>query len=1188
MNKNHDIGLLLPKKIINLTFILFMRVFILVLYLGLTSIYANVAKAQNEISVKVQSASLQTLFNAIQQKSDYVFFYNDDLMSSVKTVSVDKYGTVPEILNAALASTGLTYTIIDKQIVIKKSKKVQQELYELSGVVTDELGTPFPGVTVSLKSKTMSDITRSAGDYRITVTASDTIYFSYLGYKTKSVAVKGKKTLNIKMEISSEQLGELKVFTPSNGYTSIPRERATGSFAVVTAEELKRTPTVDLNSRLEGVVAGLNVDVKTGNMSIRGSNNYSSSTPPLVVIDGFPMSENDFRFSKGRAYQGASTLGYINPDDIESISVLKDASAAAIWGSRAANGVIVITTKTGKKSKEPNVSFSSTTTMGDKISLNKLRQMSTGQYVDFEKEMVDKGYLLDNSSNWQALNSSEVQSVMFQAQRGEITQAQRDAKLSEISGRSNLGQINQYLLRNSLTQQYDFSISGGSDKNTYFLSAGYNKDQAPMRGNNSQSYSITFNNSVKLKSFLTLDTGINYLKSDYQSNNTANEALSNVSTTSLRPYDMIVGPDGEALDKYIKFTPKVIQGFDAKGYLPWTYNYLDEINLSNTKTEGNNIRLNAKLTAKVTDWLSVEASGMYSSLKNNSNNLNELDSYFSRNMINEATSISNGKPVYGIPMGGRYYTFYDQNTSQSMRLQLNVNKKFNEKHELNFLAGAETREENREGGSQTRYGYDTDTNNSVAVNPNVYYTTVYGWTTIIGNSDTSISKYRNRFLSYYGLAGYHFKNKYHFSGSLRFDDTNLLGASRSNRALPLWSTGLKWDISKEDFLKNSTWLSNLDARVTYGKSGSSPTGGLGNKSALISLGSNDFYTQLPLASISKPENSLLKWETTATWNFALDYGVFNNRLNGSVDLYYKKSEDILTSVPFNPTYGFSNLIYNTGTLKGHGIEVSLTGLIIKSDFRWSTTLNFAYNKNEVTDSRFVAKTTSQFLSSPVRTGQSLGGIYAYRWAGLDNKGQSQVYTSTGDIIPSSTGIAGVKPEDLKYMGTTVAPYFGGLFNTFSYKNFTMDVRVSYYLGHVFRNSVLNNYPSFEGVYYGTSLSKEAIVADRWRNPGDEATTNVPGIANVNFNSINRFQNADINILPADNIRLQQVSLGYNVPSEWLSKTFFKSAGFSFAVRNLGILWRKNKEGIDPVYLSTNNYNTLPPERNYTLQFNLGF
>ncbi|MFI1745614.1 SusC/RagA family TonB-linked outer membrane protein [Thalassobellus sediminis] len=1151
-----------------------------------------------KVTLSVENKSVYDVLNTLTEKTGVTFFYNYDTFNVKELVNVNVKDTdLLEVVSQIIGSNYQAKFTEDNLIIIvpnTQAKIANQQEIEVSGIVTDKNGVPMPSVTVINKSKDKWDVTKNDGSYKITVQSDDTLIFSFLGFKDVEVPVNSRSYIAVTMEERLTELNEVNIVSYSNGYTKIPKERATGSFGFVTAKDLEKTPTIDINERLEGIAPGVNVNVKTGEIEIRGTNSFSK-TEPLIVIDGFPLPQDGFDLTKRS--QGKSILSYVNSDDIESITVLKDAAAAAIWGSGAANGVIVITTKTGRKSQEPTVNFSSSTTIGSKISLDNLRQMSTSDYVDFEKEMVNGGFLVDNSWNWQNTNPSEVQNIMFKAQRGEITEAEQNAMLNELSNRNNQDQINKYLLGNSVSQQYDFSISGGSDTHNYYISTGYNKDDAVMKSNNSSAYYVTLNNTVKLNSILSLETGINYVKSDYIQNNTANDALSNATSSpynassALHPYDMIVDASGNGINHYLRFTPEAIQqqglGVD-NGYLPWTYNYLDELNMSNTKTKGDNIRLNAKLTAKVTDWLNVEASGMYTSIKNSTNTLNELDSYYTRNLLNQATTYQFGERVYGIPLGAHYSTSNRQTTSQSMRLQLNINKSFNDIHNISFTAGSEVREERGEGSSQTRYGYDTNTNTSQETNSQ--YPSIFGWDEYLPSVDQNVFKSKDRALSYYSLGSYSYKNKYTVSGSIRLDDFNLLGAkTRKDRAIPFWSTGVSWNISEENFLRNADWLNTLSLKATYGKGGSAPSGGIGNSNAIISVGNNDWNTQLPITDISLPENSELKWEITNTWNFGLNFGLFNNRLSGNLDFYSKKSEDILTYLPHNSTYGWSYLQYNAGTLKGKGVDLGLTGFIFRGDFQWKSTFNFSYNTNEVTDSRFEPTAEYELIGgqgSPI-TGKPLGSVYAYKWAGLDATGQSQIFAENGDIIDASVWNDQINLEDVEYMGVAQAPYFGGLFNTFSYKNFSVGVRMTYYMGHVFRNRVLQNYPTYVGGHFG-SVSNDAIVANRWKTPGDELTTNVPGLANISYNSLNRFQNADINVLPADHLRLQQISLGYNMPSQWLKNTFFKSMSVSFTARNLGIIWRKNDEGIDPLYLSNNNYSTLPPERNYTLQFNLGF
>ncbi|WP_417887022.1 SusC/RagA family TonB-linked outer membrane protein [Zunongwangia sp.] len=1191
MNKNHNSGTFVSEKCPKGFRMQFLKYFLVLFLLKVCTANSFANQFQPLIEVNVKNISLVQFLNQLETKSDYVFLYSDNIAQTANPITINMEAPLEALLNKAFKNSTIGYSIIDNQVILKRKKDRQQKMYRLNGRVTDVYENPLLGVNVFIKGTNNWIITSEDGDYEIDVYPNDTLIFRYLGFKTQKIALKGKRKLNVVLEDDITQLGQVNL-VGSNGYAKIPKERSTGALTVIGNEEIEEIPTVDLNQRLEGKVPGLKVDPRTGNLKIRGITSYSGNDKPLIVIDGFPMPLEDFKLSK-RSVSGSSILSYLNPEDIKSITVLKDASAAAIWGSRAANGVIVITTKQGKPS-DPTVNISSAITYGDKINLDKLRVMNAEQYVDFESDLITNGFLIDDSSNWKSRkNPSALQNAFFQFQRGEITASQRDNILADLSSRNNLGQINKYLLQNSVTKQYDVSVSGGNNLNTYFISAGYNEDDAAMKSNGSNSYNITINNTFKLRDFLQLETGVNYVSTKYQENTTANSALSNVSETALRPYDYIVDENGNGLNKYFIFCKDTAKAFENKGYLPFTYNYLDELNFSNVNSEGKNIRINAKLTATITDWLNIEGSGMYTSVINETNTLNELESYYTRILINESTADSIN-PITGelekpkIPKGAYLNTGRQKNETQSMRLQTNINKKLWEKHTIDFLAGAEIREERRKATGRNWYGYDVDTNTSEDVDENGFYKSMYGWKTRIGSSNNSIKKYRDRYLSYYSLLSYNFNSRYYLTGSFRLDDYNLLGASRSNRAAPLWSIGGKWDLSKENFMENINWIDNSSFRLSYGKSGAAPAGGFGNKNAIIAVDNKDDNTQLPIASISLPANSELKWQTTSTLNLGLDFSILHGRLSGNFDVYTKKTKDILSTFPFNPTYGFSYLQYNTGTMEGNGVDLALNGSIINSeDFKWRSSLNFAYTNNKITDTRFEVTNATQLLTTSQILNKPLGSIYAYKWAGLDDTGQSLIYDKDGNTIDSSVGVYDIEKEDLKYVGTVNAPYFGGFMNNFSYKGISLGVQITYYFGHVFRNTVLQNYPSNSGVYYG-AIGKDETIADRWRKPGDELNTNVPGLQNINYTSLSRYQQSDINILPADNIRLQQLSLGYNIPSKWLKNNFIKSINLNIAARNIGLIWTKNKLDIDPIYLSTNNYNTLPPQRSYTFQLSCSF
>ncbi len=1167
----------------------FMMLF-LIFYLGTMKSFA-----QNGITMDLKDVSIEQAFEKIKDKTGYRFFYEKGVVDLEWKVTVSvQNGTIDDVLKQLFKEKQIQYQIVKKQVLLIKSivkpekeKSSPQSRKQISGYVIDSEGSPIVGVNIWNKNAHLGSITNSDGAFRINAAVSDSLSFSFIGFETKQILVDQREQYPILLEEEISNLDEIMVV--SSGYQELPKDRATGSYKTISPKEIEEVPTINVLERLQGKVAGVDFDVKNNTITIRGTNSYSKTTP-LIVIDGFPMPQEDFKFTQSKTFQGAAELSYLNPDDIESISILKDAAAASIWGSRAANGVIVITTKKGKKGAEPSVNFSATLSVSDKPYLDKLKQMNSAEYVDFEKELVDLGYLYDQSSNWQSKNPSEAQESIYSYLRGESSESDMNASLAALASRSNTSQIKKYLLRKAVSQQYNLSVSDGTENGNYFISGNYNKDLPVMEANEGESYNFTFNNNTNLfNNKVHLSTGINYLGTKYTVNNSVNEALSTVSDFGLRPYDMIVDEDGNSIDKYVKFRPDVINSFEDKGYLDWTYNYLDELNNSNVITNSQAVRLNAALSVDVAKWLKASVSGMYYKYTSKQDAINKQDSYFVRNMINEATyyNSSTGDLTYGIPLGGYYTIDYAENENYNLRGQLSFDKSFNEIHKINAVAVAEIRQEKRNSYDKTYYGYDFDTNSGTSINPTEYYTTVYGWQTYIGSLGNTVSKYRNRYLSYVGTATYSLYSKYFLSGSIRFDDYSLLGASRRDRAMPLYSLGFRWKLMEEPFINLPHFVSHLDLRTTYGIGGTTPTGGLGHNNAIISL-YDDYYTDLPSASISSPADSNLKWETTKTFNIGLDFGFLNERINGSVEYYNKKSYDILTYMPFNATYGWTSLTYNAGKLKGHGFDFDLSAKIIDNNIKWLSDINIAYTTNEVTSSYYEPSSISDYLNSgTLKEGHALGSLYAYRWAGLDDKGRSQIYDENGEIIGDDVYLMNLDPKILKSMGTTVAPYFGGWTNSFEYKNFALSVQMSYYFGHVFIKPQLSNYPSYAGTYYG-AVGKNKEIASRWRVEGDEKHTDIPGLPNITYNSLSRYNASDINVLPGDHVRLNQISLSYNVPKKFTEKISMKGASVTFVARNLGIIWRKNKEGYDPQYLSTSSYSTLTPSRNYMVRLSANF
>lgn len=1069
----------------------------------------------------------------------------------------------------------------------------------ISGMVTDNQGRPLLGVTVIPEGYAIRSGVISSSDGRYTIRLhekTDALIFSFIGMSPLKVTIGDKTIINARMESDLLQLQEVNVV--STGYQTLPKERATGSFGQIDATTIKKVPSPNMMERLEGLVPGVRFDVRNNQISIRGTNTLGTGTSstPLIVIDGFPAVEQDLTTRVNAMASGSAILSRYNPEDIASITILKDAAATSIWGAKAANGVIVITTKKGSKNSS-KINFSTNLSISNPANLNNLNRMSSAQYIDLEKEMKDLGYFTDPAiwdNSWMTFNQnkpvSEALEWMFKADRGTVTAQQRDSALSALGKLDNRKQIRDLLLQRAVSQQYNLSFSGGGQNSTYYISTNYTKDLPVFRSNKGESYFVTANLSNNLfNNRVTVNTGINY---NYASSVLNAAALNAIGTgrLGLRPYEMLQDAAGSPIARSIDYRDEVAADFLSKGYLPWTYSPLQELNYGNSTNKENRFRFTADVNTKITDWASVSVSGIMQRNTGENIILNELNSYDTRVLVNTGTTMgTNGRLVYGVPYGGKMIGSNSAATNYALRGQLNVNKSWGNKYSLNAIAGTEIREDQGSRYQQTRFGFNEDTYASASWNPTTSYMTVMGWSTSLGFSDGTITKSINRFLSYYGNAAFSMlDNRYIASASVRFDDFTLAGASRNQRARPLWSAGLKWDATAEHFMKDVNWLNTLNVRLTYGLGGAVPTSA--SNAAILSLGGLDPFTREPYGNVQFPANDKLSWELTKTWNLGIDLGFLHNRLTVTADAYRKKTSDILWSFPVNSTYGWTTLQYNAASMKGHGYELGIRGDIIKgSRFNWTSTFNFSYNTNVVTDSRFTPPTSSMAVNSstPV-VGLPTGYMYAYRWAGLDNKGRSQLYDKEGKIITADMGNDKITADDLKYMGRTTPPFFGGFFNDFTYRSFSLGVRINYEMGHVFRRSSIENYPDFTTNNYPGLIGTQQDLTLRWRKPGDEVFTNVPGLANVTTNSNNRYKLSDLLVESGSHMRLQQISLGYQVPSQALSRLAVKSVGLNFSVRNLGIIWKQNKSGVDPSYIVTNSYSNLPPATSYFMSLNASF
>lgn len=1147
-----------------------------------------------EVNISGKNLPLKKVFSLVYKQTGYVVFTNERLLDRAVPVTVNaKHQPVMEFLADIFNAQPLTFTVEGKTIFLSERKTAPVAdtvlIPRLRGKIIDSAGMPISDVTVALRNSKVFTITNTQGEFTLDNVPEDGILLlTSIAFKGRSVKIEGRSTLTVTLEKDIKNLDEVEVVL-NNGYELLPKERATGSFGVVTTKQLGKYPVVSILERLQGLVPGVDISMKTtanksrsGTVKIRGlstivSNYTQVSTDPLLVIDGFP--------SQIAIKDGA--LDFLNPDDVETITFLKDAAAASIWGMQAANGVIVIQTKRGTRNSKPTLSFSTTLGTSSRPSLDYGKRMSVPAYIELEKELITKGRLRDplpssNPGSFYPENISQAQEIVYRFRRGTITEAQMNDQLTALGKIDNRSQMEDYLLQSPTTQQYNISLSGGGVNNSYFLSGYMYKEDRIYRSNTNRGYSIKAGNtSHMLNGRFSVSTDLTFSNTKDKVNASAVKAMSVVSG-GMRPYDLLKDASGNNVYYDLLVIPKVARDLEGKGYLPFSYSPIDELNYSNTTGASHNFSLNVALNGKITSWLGVNVSGNIGRMFSESEIYWEPDSYDARILINKATSINTtGGRVYGAPLGGKLDLNRNSRKSYNLRGQVNVNKTFNDIHQLNLLFGTEIRETYGKSDGEIRYGYDRAINVFRTINPGGQFRDMYGSTQSLGATSKLITEKTTRALSHYANGSYTLMDKYTLSGSMRFDDYNLLGVERRKRAIPLWSGGVKWDISKEDFLSDISWLNRLALRMTLGTSGNAPQGYA--PVTVINILGSDFYTTYPYANINNPAVDNLGWEKTRMTNYGVDFSLFSNRVSGSVEYYRKRTTEIIWQLPINSTYGFSNLLFNTANLQGHGVDIGLNvGIIASGNINWFSTINASYNTNIIKDARFERPTTSfdpEFLYS----GYPSDYVFSYSWAGLDNTGQSLIKDPKN---PAKTYTINDFPtQDIRvYSGRSNSPWIGMWSNTVRYKGLELNVQFQGAFGGVFRK------PSIESVGFTNNLfvGRSGDLEERWRKPGDETFTNVPGLefgAGTNyFTSIDRYRFSDFLIRSRSNIRLQQVSLSYEVPSYLLAKIFTKSVTVSAVARNLGMIWAANKEKLDPEYLYTtgNNYQ-LPPLTNYTFR-----
>ena len=1049
------------------------------------------------------------------------------------------------------------------------SAQAQQWFFE--GKITSSLNAaPLANVNVKVLGSNVSTLTNTVGGFKFYISKSvNKIQLSLIGYKTLTIDVEWKQDqfFNFELEPDIEMLQEV---TVSTGYQLLPKERATGSFTVIDNKTYNQQIGTNVLERLRTItngVAPISDKIKVFGddaMLIRGMSTLTLAIQkPLIIVDNFE-------------YQG--DINNINPNDIENVNFLKDAAAGSIWGAKAANGVIVITTKKGKFEQTLKIALTTNLTWAAAPDLFYDQTISGADLVQVEKLLFSKNYRFTDTARANRPPFSPAYELMFQHKSGRLSNTELESQLAQLGRHDVRNDFNNYFYRQMANQQHALWLSGGSSQMAWSLGLGADKNISNLDARYNR-YTVRWENEVKVNPKLNLKLAAAYTYSNSRSGAPGYGSF-NFGTGTLPIYTSFADANGGAQPLYAYFRQGYIDNIGAGKLLDWRFYPLEDYKQSVTNGKINDLNATIGLDYTIIPELNLSFKYRIQRQSNNSETLHTLQSYTARNLINSFTQVNatTGVPSYILPKGAVLDFSEDNLSAQNLRGQLNFTKNW-QQQQLNILAGNEWTEKTTVFNGDRRYGYDPDIllfNAVDVVNPYPSYMT--GGQLYIPNL-ANMGGTNNRFVSFYTNAAYSYKQRYTISASARRDASNLFGVATNDRWKPLWSVGAAWDVRQEQWFKADA-LQHLKLRASYGKQGNIDP----RKVAVttISYQANNNFTRSFYSQINNYPNPDLRWEEVAMLNIGLDFSAFNRRFSGSIEHYSKRMNDLYATVPIDLTTGIGPgaVLRNIGEAKGQGWDIQLRGQSSFGKFFWHKDFIFNTYTDRVTKLGNEATLGKEAMSTgfTILEGYSPSSLFAYKWAGLDGATGDPVgyiegqKTKDYNTIVNQTALA-----DAVYIGQQMPKYFGSLGTSFVYKDLELALRFTFKFDYFFRRN------SIDYNALVTKLQGHADYAKRWRQEGDEQHTNVPSLVYPLNNARDDFyRNAEILFERGDHIRLQYINLSYQLSPTVYPWVPFKAMKFSFAANQLPILWRANKLALDP------EAGTLQRTSNFSFALNVDF
>ncbi len=1199
----------------------------LTVFLVLFSLYSfsNSYSQSKKLRIEIKEATLMSMIESIENQSEFVFIYNDEVLPELKKALGNiqiKNKSIYKVLDRVLNNKRLSYSVNERQVILNK-KEVNLESFlqqRISGKITGTDGLPLPGVNIIIQGTSRGAQTDFNGVYSINASEGEVLKASFLGMKTKMVTIGSNSTIDIIMEEDLEDLATVVI----TGYQNIDRELFTGASQTIKAGDIKLDAVPDLTRSLEGRAAGVSVQNVTGTfgaaprITIRGSSSILGDTKPIWVVDGAIQEEIvDISFQDLVAGDLnsllSSALAGLNANDIQSFEILRDASASAQYGARALNGVVVITTKSGKRNQKPAFNYTSEYAVRAIPSYNEYNLLNSQETVSIYRQLASEQ--VGQITNTGVINgrSGGIYNLMYRAidtyneTTGQFGLENTPESRARFLQQYELANTNWFkeLFRPTPTQTHTMSFSAGGEKSTTYASIGYFTDPGwtiadrvrRLTGNLRNTYYLGDDDKLKIT------TQLNASIRNQNAPGTLDRESDNFFGSFNREFD--TNPFNYALNTSRAIRPRDNNGdleFVRNNWAP--FNILQEIENNSVELNVNDVRFQAQLDYKINDDLEYSFLGTARYANSTSDHSttefsNAAEAYRANEntLVRDANTflfqdpeLPNSSPRVVLPVGGILRNNRNTITTYTFRNTLEYKKRFKDDlHGLTLYGGQEYRHTDRSAGFNTGYGYQFSRGGTVFTDPDILRKAILEGDDYFGSQET-----RNREITFFANATYDFDKKYVLNLSGNYEGSNRAGKSSGTRWLPTYTVSGRWNVHRENFINNSGILNNLVLRGSYGLSALIANTASNNEAIF-----RNQVTDRGLISdrenaidIIDLQNSELTWEKQIEYNLGLDIGLFNNRIAMNVDAYFRDGKDLIDFITTSGIGGESIKLGNFSSLETKGIEFQLNTVNVSNDeFQWNSGFNISLLDQEITELQqepnvFDLITGGQFGNA---VGFAPNSLFSYNFEGLDSDGYPTFTLPDEGIDFQSTD----DPLSyLKYEGPTLPNVTGGFANNFKYKNWDFSFFISFSAGNKIRLD-----PAYSSTYSDLSVFPTEFL-NRWLTPGDENITNVPVIPSRQLiqrrgvtdsrQIYNAYNYSTERIADGDFIRMKNITLGYSLDKNVVQKLGMTRFRLSLQTTNPFLIYSDKKlAGQDPEFIRSGGV-AFPITRLYTFTVNVGF